>query len=471
MSDTLTLDRFQTRDEVVTFIEEKAQVAVEKAAYQAAQQAQQHQQNNRVERRVPWVTSGPVGRDSEGYSVLKAAAFALGYAGAENAKEEIHVHNQLRDLYQTYGFVPHCGSQSFLVPLSTNHLPAFEPRGARLRDEIRQKMTAHADRFDPDEAAWIGRRLGYRTKALNTLSDLAGGSLVPLPMLGELIDLQRNMEAFAGAGAQEVALPPNGRLQFPKLTGGSTAYWVGEGTAVTESEPTTGNLDLQAKKLGVFVKVNNELMRFASPSAEGLVRYDMARVAALKADLAMLEGTGGTQIKGLLTYSGVTTHTASTVGANGNTFEAQDVAGMEGKLPDAVSAPTAWLMRKTMYAALMNRRADAVSAADGKGAFLFHPSRQAADAPPTELYGTKVVRTAQISNTRVKGASSNLTYIVLGYFPDWIVSRLGVMEFLASGLGDTALQNDQTYLRGIQHIDAGPRNAASFVLCDQLVVG
>ena len=470
MSDTLTLDRFQTRDEVVTFIEEKAQVAVEKAAY-AAQVAHQQQQNNRVERRVPWVTSGPVGRDSEGYSVLKAAAFALGYAGAENAKEEIHVHNQLRDLYQTYGFVPHCGSQSFLVPLSTNHLPAFEPRGARLREEIRQKMTAHADRFDPDEAAWIGRRLGYRTKALNTLSDLAGGSLVPPPMLGELIDLQRNMEAFAGAGAQEVALPPNGRLQFPKLTGGSTAYWVGEGTAVTESEPTTGNLDLQAKKLGVFVKVNNELMRFASPSAEGLVRYDMARVAALKADLAMLEGTGGTQIKGLLTYSGVTTHTASTVGANGNTFEAQDVAGMEGKLPDAVSAPTAWLMRKTMHAALMNRRADAVSAADGKGSFLFHPTRQAADAPPTELYGTKVVRTAQISTARVKGASSNLTYIVLGYFPDWIVSRLGVMEFLASGLGDTALQNDQTYLRGIQHIDAGPRNAASFVLCDQLVVG
>ena len=73
-------------------------------------------------------------------------------------------------------------------------------------------------------------------------------------------------------------------------------------------------------------------------------------------------------------------------------------------------------------------------------------------------------------NTRTKGAASNLTYILLGYFPDWIVARLGVMEFLACGLGDTALQNDQTYLRGIQHIDAGPRNAASFVLCDQLVV-
>ena len=64
----------------------------------------------------------------------------------------------------------------------------------------------------------------------------------------------------------------------------------------------------------------------------------------------------------------------------------------------------------------------------------------------------------------------NLSYIVLGYFPDWIVARLGVMEFLASGHGDTALQNDMTFLRGIQHIDAGPRHAASFVFCDQLLV-
>src|SRR5205814_10213810 len=111
--------------------------------------------------------------------------------------------------------------------------------------------------------------------------------------------------------------------------GASAAYWVGDGSAITESQPTTGNLDLQAKKLGVFVKINNELLRFASPSAEGLVRFDMARAAALKADLAMLEGTGTTQIKGLLTYAGITAHTASTVGANGNTFEAQDVALME----------------------------------------------------------------------------------------------------------------------------------------------
>jgi HK97 family phage major capsid protein len=454
------VEKFQTRAELAEYIEEQAASAVGRALAQSGS----------IDRRVPWVTSGPVGQDSAGYSVLKAAAFALGYLSPDQAKEEIHIHQQLRDLYQTYGFVPHCGHQSFLVPLASAHLPAFESRGQRLQQEIRDKMTAHRHRFDPDEASWIARRIQPRHKALGVGNDRDGGALVGFPTLGELIDLQRNLEAFAQAGAQEIALPPNGRIQFPKLTGGSVAYWVGEGSSITESQPSTGSLDLQAKKLGIFVKVNNELLRFASPSAEGLIRFDMARVAALRADLAMLEGTGGTQIKGLLTYPDLTLHTASTVQANGDRFEPQDVAKMEAKLPDAIATPTAWVMRKEMYAAIMNRRADAITENDAGGPFLFHPSRSAAEAPPSELYGTKVVRTSQVSRTRVKGSSNNLTYILLGYFPDWIVARSGVMEFLASGLGDSALQNDQTYLRGIQHLDAGPRHAASFVFCDQLVI-
>ena len=259
-------------------------------------------------------------------------------SGLEEAKEEVHVHQQLRELYKTYGFVAHYGHHSFLIPLATAHLPTLEPQGRKLQEEIKAKMTAQQGRFDPDEAGWIANRIGLRSKALGTISDTAGGVLVQFPVLGELIDLQRNLEVFANAGAQEIALPPNGRIQFPKLSGGSTAYWVGEATAITESTPSTGNLDLQAKKLGVFVKINNELLRFASPSAEGLVRLDMARVAALKADLAMLEGTGGTQIKGLSTYSDITAHTAATTGNDGDTFQPEDVALMEGKLPDAVEA-------------------------------------------------------------------------------------------------------------------------------------
>src|SRR5262249_15029813 len=157
--------------------------------------------------------------------------------------------------------------------------------------------------------------------------------------------------------------------------------------------------------------------------------------------------------------------------ARGGGCEREEGAGMEGKLADAVEAPTAWVFRKNFYSVLMNRRADAATAGDHAGPFLFFRSRaSAADPPPLELYGTKVVRSAQVSNTRSKGSGNNLTYVLLGYFPDWVVARMAVMEFLASGLGDTALQNDQTYLRGIQHLDAGARHGPSFVMCDTLLI-
>ena len=343
--------------------------------------------------------------------------------------------------------MPHYGQQSFLVPLASAHLPAFEPQGRRLRDELHQKMTAHADRFDPDEADWIAPQArASAPKALGTLSDTAGGTLVPLPMLGELIDLQRNLEVFATAGAQEVALPPNGRIQFPKLTGGVDRL-LGRRGDRDHREPAD---DRQPRPAGQEARrvreaeqraaaLRQPVGRGAGPARHGPRRGAEGRPGDARRDRRHADQGAASPTRG------ITTHTASTTGANGDTFEPQDVALMESKLPDAVDAPTAWVMRKAMFAALMNRRADAVAAQRRQGAVPASAvRRRRADAPPAELYGTKVVRSAQVSDTRVKGAATNLTYILLGYFPDWIVARMGVMEFLASGLGDTALQNDQT---------------------------
>jgi HK97 family phage major capsid protein len=445
---------FASRAELVEFIKGE----VTKAATALPQP--------QIERRVPYGTSGPLTKDSAGYSILKAAAFSAGLVAAEDCKAEIDIHKKLTRIYKDGGFTPH--SNTFIIPFGAEFLPGNSSEAERLRTEIRQKSLAGVVGADPDEMHWLrGRSV---SKALGTLTNALGGSLVDYPTMGEVIDMQRNREALTNAGCNEIALPPSGRLSFPKLTGGSTAYWIGEGTTITGSDPATGNLELIAKKLAILVTMNNELVRFGSPSAEALIRNDMARVAALRSDLAQLEGTGGTQIKGLLTYSGITTHVAATVGTNGNTFEAADVALMESKLPDAVDHATAWLMRRTLMAALMNRRADAVSAADGKGAFLWSSSRGRASAgPEQDLYGTKVVRSNQISNTRTKGSGVDLTYVLLGYFPDWVVARMGIMEFTMSSTSDTAMANDQTLLRGIQHVDAGPRNPASFILCDTLL--
>ena len=60
--------------------------------------------------------------------------------------------------------------------------------------------------------------------------------------------------------------------------------------------------------------------------------------------------------------------------------------------------------------------------------------------------------------------------IIYLFFRDWIIARFGVLEFLSSNVANDAFTNDQTRLRGIQHVDAGPRHASSFVFADAITI-
>ena len=422
-------------------------------------------------------TSGPIGKDSAGYSMFKAAGVAKGFVSKENAKDEVDASNKLKKLYKGLGYQAHYQDASFLVPYSTQHIPQVSSEGVELAEELRQKQMGSVSGYDPEEADWamikaFGRRhLDQRRKAMGTVSDTAGGVLLGYPTLGELIDLQRNMEVFARAGARDVTLPPNAMIDYPKLVGGATAYWVGEAGTITSSDETTGALKLVGKKLGVMVKINNELFRYAGPSTEGMIRQDMAMQAALLADLAMLQGTGGTQIKGLITYPTASSWTQGTDSllaytVTSNKLQPEDINKMVGVLPDAVQdLPLTFIMRNNMWGVISSRRADSVSAADGKGPFVFNLTRGAGESIPKQLNGSPVVTSSQVSATRGSGAQ---TYVLAGAFQDWIIGRFGVMEFLATNTGDTAFTNDQTWLRAIQILDAGPRNSASFLLADAI---
>ena len=144
----------------------------------------------------------------------------------------------------------------------------------------------------------------YKT-AMSYLQDTIGGTLVAPPVQGELIDLIRPRECLLAAGATSVPLPPNGRMVFPAQTGPTSMYWVGENTAITESNPTTGQVAMQAKKGGVLVTVPNELLRYASVAADALIRTDTAKTISLGVDYAGLYGTGGAaQPFGLVNFTG-----------------------------------------------------------------------------------------------------------------------------------------------------------------------
>jgi HK97 family phage major capsid protein len=423
----------------------------------------------------------PYGRtgDSTGAAgvlpVQKAFALAGGFldeAQDAEARDARDLSNRIKSVYGPfYGFSNN--PRSLLLPASAGYLPTCTPDGHEIpgardvRKEIGQRV-ATVKGLDPDEVETKATRGdGLARKALSTLLDTTGGSLVAPPALGDLIDLQRKLEVFTQAGSTSVTLPPNGRMMFPKLTGGGTAYWVGEAGTVTDSQQTTGSLTQEVKTLAVRTPLTNELMRFADSSVDGMVRVDMAKQAALKADEAMLQGTGGTQPKGLITYPSAASWTQGTdklvaYTVTANKFQPQDAGKILRKLPDGVNA-TAWVFHPELFAVIENRRTDAVVPGDGTGPFAFNITRGAEDAGPGRLRGVPVVLSRNVSATRGSGAQ---TYGLCGDFSEWLVGRLGVLEFMVDPYSQMASYS--TVVQCVQFIDAGARHAASFVFFDEL---
>jgi HK97 family phage major capsid protein len=422
---------------------------------------------------APSIRKGEDPLSSRGYSFLKAVGVASKQVNERDATVEVDVHNRLQKaLVQETGFQK-AGTNSFLIPFATEHICLKEH--ASLLSEVRDMIGAGVEGYDVDEVRALDRKFG-RTKALSWLDGSNGGAFVPPPVMGELIELFRNNLALSAAGMREISLPPQGRMVWPRQTDAVSAYWVGENEAVTASEFTAGDMVLSPKKLGCLVKLPNELFRWPSVSIEMFVRKDIGVSMALKFDKTGLEGVGSTNApKGLINYSGITSHTASTVGTDGNTFEPEDAANMIAKCEEQNADFKAWIGRPLMYSKLRNRRADAITAGDKKGPFLFDVWRSAEDdmnrgRGEGRLEGYKFVKSTNVSNTRTKGSGVDLTYILGGNFEDVVAAFSGVIEFLVSNAGDTMVANDQTWVRGINYCDLGLRHEASLVLCDQLVV-
>lgn len=437
--------------------------------------------------------------ESQPYSVTRIAGRSIGMLSDDECKYELEVSDRLKDLYAGVfkGFAKAQGRGSFLVPMSSEALHYAAVHSGRDKDLSMVKELNHrlksfqSDQISPDEVAWTRGRM--RQKAANTLSDTDGGVLRGFPTLGDIIEIQRNLEVFPRCGCTQVSLPPNGMLTLPKQTGNTTSYYEGEAYPLTTaSQPKYGVLDLTAKKQYVRTEITNDAMRFITPSIEAITRTDMAAQAALTKDLKMLEGPSGTKApRGITTFkqpgSALTRwvqgvdylleYTGSGYnGTTGSIFRPEDLYKMISVLPDVVqqSDNLKFIGRFDMYAALANRRGDAVATGDGNGQFVFNMMRELNDRARMNLNGSPYIGSSQISATRGFASTpttpGTCTYLMVGDFTNWVDASFGVAEFLATNVSDTAFDNDTTKLRMIAYNDGGPRHASSFAIYDNLLI-
>lgn len=176
-------------------------------------------------------------------------------------------------------------------------VPQKDPKDMGL-DAARFIRALAAGKGDPERAAryvkqnWkMDEKIEGLVKALNESTLAEGGALVPTEYVAEVIELLRGRAVVRSLGA--VSLPMNsGSLTMPKLTGGATASYIGEGQNIQKSQPTTGQLQLSAKKLAALVPISNDLLRDSSPNADAIVRDDLVSAMALREDLAFIRDDG-----------------------------------------------------------------------------------------------------------------------------------------------------------------------------------
>lgn len=94
---------------------------------------------------------------------------------------------------------------------------------------------------------------------------------------------------------------------------GTTGYWVGQGVAIKPSAGATTSVSLGITKVAGLSVITKELAMLSTPSAELMVRNDLARTCQQKADTSLIDPNNGGQTDiepASLTY-GVTARLAS----------------------------------------------------------------------------------------------------------------------------------------------------------------
>ena len=426
---------------------------------------------------APRVRQGENIMGSRGFSFMKMFGVLTGAMDVDQAKVEIDIHRKMHQAFSrdpengyTYRGGRRPGETAFLAPIATGFMPETNI-SAEFRQEMKSLVSAGVGGADPDHMNWIRRKAyGYDHKTLSWINELTGGALVQPPEQGEIIELLRSKEAAVQAGARVVPLPAQGRMKYPRQTAASLTYWVGENMQITSSDIGTGEINLQAKKLAVLIKAPNELIRFASPAAESLMRDDMTKSLALGLDQACFEGAGGdNRPRGLLNYPDVYRLTSSDPRDNGDRLVAEDAYRMIVAVEEANAEFEGFVMRPMTWYKYYQMRADAVAQGDKSGMFLFSMIRDVGDGlSKPSLAGYPVTKSTLISKVRQKGASSALTYIAAGMWSEMLIGMFGAVEFASTNLGDTPFQFDQTWVRGLLSADVALRHEAAFVVLDQL---
>ena len=322
------------------------------------------------------------------------------------------------------------------------------------------------------------------TRALITSTGTSGGFLVPPDVMPGVIELLRARAVVRSAGPRIIPMP-RGTMTLPGQNSAASASYGAEGAKIANSQPGFNSIVASYKKMVALVPVSNDMMRYADPAVDAIVRDDLVKVIALREDLAFLQGDGMLDTpKGMLAFAN--DYAKSLAGTVGNfLLSASSTAAVGGNFITSTAAYTLATVASELGGAV--NRLDTANVPDSKRVWFMHPRSwnylnnvqnslgiyvYRDELSRGTLLGYPVKKSTQIPVAIYDTTSTNLdcSYVMLTEMDEAMVLDSMQLELAVSregtyidGGGNTvsAFQVDQTLIRAIAEHDFQMRHAAS----------
>lgn len=280
-----------------------------------------------------------------------------------------------------------------------------------------EQMEKKAGAYNPEvqeKRKEISNRLREMTKALfrgdeaslkEMTSDATGSPYAGYTVDSELSAEIRHLITEYGVARREMTVLPLSKDSYKgnTLATDISVYWVDEAGSIKSSEAVLGQSELTLKKLAVIATLTSELLEDTEIDFISFLGSRVAEGFAQAEDEAYFKGDGTStygSFTGLLENSSV-----NEVTMTGTTFasmDAEDLLDMIDATPSGALANAKFYMHRKIMSIIRKIRADAVSASDGKGAYLYQaPS----DGGPATVWGYPTVLVEAMPSTTAADTS------------------------------------------------------------------
>jgi HK97 family phage major capsid protein len=285
-----------------------------------------------------------------------------------------------------------------------------------------------------------------------------GGNLVATDLLAaSFIDVLRNKMVLNTLGAQFLT-GLQGNVAIPRKTAASSAYWVAENVAPTESTnaPAFDQVTMTPKTLGAYVDISRRLMLQSSLDIENLVRNDLAASIAVAMDGAAIAGSGSNKPTGVLNTSGIG---SVTLGTNGGAPTWAMVTNLvrEVDIDNALNGAAAFLTNGQVKAKLSNTSKQTSGV---EGNFILGPDVNL-------LYGYPLVVSQQMPANLSKGTGSNLSAMIFGVWSELLIGQWSGIDLMADPY--TGSNAGTVRIVAFHDCDFAVRHPESFAECNEIV--